>query len=271
VSAPPRLRAHRADQAVPYASASYGRTHETVRRRGAARGAPCAQRAENAYRSSSAGAGAFAGSDGMAARGNAGRRTGAGGPTPPLPRRIPKWPTSGEISRSEEEPPGGRASCCRRFRVSACRGHRGARRPRAGRARRRAAAHAADCGAKSRAAAIRCRFVPKRQGPARSTRSFSRPWGRDGAVLPLTWPHRSATRRRSPAASRAMPTRFAGCPHPPQRPSQSPRLFPWCMRRRLARIPASKPSSTKSWRCSALMPGRAQCCPLRVWLRSQCV
>src|SRR5258707_5674174 len=61
-------------RAVPYASASYGRTHETgaaPRRRATAHPAPSG--AEDPYRSSSAGAGAFAGSDGYgAARGNAG-------------------------------------------------------------------------------------------------------------------------------------------------------------------------------------------------------
>jgi hypothetical protein len=97
-------------RAVPYASASYPRVHETgapPRRRATAHPAPSG--AENGYRSSSAGAGAFASSDGYgAARGNAGPAHGAAWwpDASAAPDAFPSGPLAGDFSPGEEEPPG---------------------------------------------------------------------------------------------------------------------------------------------------------------------
>jgi hypothetical protein len=90
-------------RAVPYASASYGRTHETgaaPRRRATAHPAPSG--AENAYRSSSAGAEAFAGSDGYGAAHGAAWWPDASA----APDAYPGGPLAGDFSPGEEEPPG---------------------------------------------------------------------------------------------------------------------------------------------------------------------
>lgn len=100
-------------RAVPHASASYPRTHETgvaPRRRPTAHPAPSG--AEDGYRSSPASAGAFAGSDGYgAARGSAGPAHRAAwwpdaAATSAAPDAYPSGPLAGDFSPGEEEPPG---------------------------------------------------------------------------------------------------------------------------------------------------------------------
>jgi len=243
-------------------AASYGPPTRPVRRRGAARRPPCRHGAENAYRSSSAGAGAFA-VDGYArARQLRGRRTGRlVARRLRCPRRIPKWPLAGDFSQ-REEPPGRRGILLPTIRVSGLPAVIAGKTTRLA-ARADSSAHAADSrGEEAGAPAIRCRSCQSAV-PARSTRNFSRPWG-------LRWCCFSALTLASPSATRGVRQQLPELCHAvrwvptPTHAQAKATPVPWCMRRRL-RDPGQQAVIKRNVAGVRLLcPGRAQCCPLRV-------